>query len=99
MRRQAPEDGRLFSGSRDDAAGAGAVDPHQMGGVYKAARRVHGGAGEEMKLDQETIEWIERALTGVRHGEIRLIISEKHIVKILTEDHKEHSKKSVDKKI
>ena len=52
-----------------------------------------------MKLDQETIEWIERALAGVKHGEVRLIISEKHIVKILTEDHREHSKKCIDKKI
>jgi len=52
-----------------------------------------------MKLDQETIKWIEEALSGIKHGEVRLIISEKHIVKILTEDHKEHLKKVVDKKL
>jgi len=60
---------------------------------------MYDGAGEEMKLDQETIKWIEEALSGIKHGEVRLIISEKHIVKILTEDHKEHLKKVVDKKL
>ncbi|HUV09153.1 MAG TPA: transposase zinc-binding domain-containing protein [Spirochaetia bacterium] len=60
----------------------------------EAAGSRDGGAGEEMKLDQTIIQWIESALNGIKHGEVRLIISEKRIVKIITEDHREHSIKS-----
>ena len=41
-----------------------------------------------MKLDQETIEWIEEATAHIDYGEARLIISDKRIVKIITEYHK-----------
>ena len=58
---------------------------------------MHDTAGEEMKLDQETIEWIESAIGDIAHGEVRLIICDKQIVKIIAEDHK-MSIRTLDKK-
>ena len=41
-----------------------------------------------MKLSQIDIEWIESAMGDIAHGEVRLIICDKQIVKIIAEDHK-----------
>jgi len=41
-----------------------------------------------MKLDQATIKWIESAIGDIAHGEVRLILCDKQIVKIIAEDHK-----------
>lgn len=50
--------------------------------------------GVELKrqLTQEEIDWIDSVLENIAHGEIRLIICEKRIVKILTEVHKIYEK-------
>ena len=45
-----------------------------------------------MKLDQDTIKWIEKALGDMRHGEARLIICEGVVSKIMTEEHRLHEK-------
>ena len=49
-----------------------------------------------MKLDPETIAWIENAIGDKRHGEIRLILCEGTIGKIITEEHR-LLEKAVDK--
>ena len=41
-----------------------------------------------MKLDRETIAWIEKAIGDMRHGEVRLILCEGIIGKIITEEHR-----------
>ena len=45
-----------------------------------------------MKLDQETIEWIERAIEIAPHGKIILLTQDRRIVKIFTEGTKEIKK-------
>lgn len=51
-----------------------------------------------MKLDRSTIVWIETAIGKIRHGEVRLIICEGIVTKILTEDHRVQER-TVDEKI
>ena len=46
-----------------------------------------------MELNQAAIEWIRRAVEHIHYGEARLIISDKQIVKIITEDHKTHEQR------
>ena len=50
-----------------------------------------------MKLSQINIEWIESAIGNIAHGEVRLILCDKQIVKIIAEDHK-MSIRTIDKK-
>ena len=47
-----------------------------------------------MKLDPDTIAWIEEALGEIVHGEARLIVCDKQIVKIIIEQHKAIDKSS-----
>jgi hypothetical protein len=48
-----------------------------------------------LKLDAETIAWIESAIGEIIHGEVILIIHEKRIVKIITEDRRVHGCKAL----
>jgi len=48
-----------------------------------------------MKLDQATIEWIEKAIEAAPYGKIVLFIQDKRVMKIHTESRKEI--KSIDK--
>lgn len=49
-----------------------------------------------MKLDAQTIAWIEAVAAEMAHGEIRLIVCDKQVVKIITEDRRIHVPKSID---
>ena len=49
------------------------------------------------KLSQKDIEWIESAIRDIAYGEVRLILCDKQIVKIIAEDHK-MSTRTLDKK-
>ncbi len=49
-----------------------------------------------MKLDAETIAWIEAATGDIAHGEVIMIIHEKRIVKIITEDRRIHGCRALD---
>ena len=83
-----PENGRQIDDRRGNAASTCAIDSLTLGGISKAAGGIHNGVGDEMKLDQATIKWIESAIGDIAHGEVRLILCDKQIVKIIAEDHK-----------
>jgi len=40
-----------------------------------------------MKLDSETLKWIERAIGDMQHGEVILSICEKQIAKVVVVQH------------
>ena len=48
--------------------------------------------GEEMKLDQETIEWVESALNIVEYGEVIIVVHAGEIKGIDTKGKKRHNK-------
>jgi hypothetical protein len=50
-----------------------------------------------MKLDQQTITWIEAVAGEMAHGDITLVVCDKQVVKIITEDRRVHVRKSIDK--
>ena len=49
-----------------------------------------------MKLDLKTVAWIESAIGDMSYGHVHLVISDRQIVKVLTEEHRCVSK-AVDK--
>jgi len=49
-----------------------------------------------LKLDSETIAWIEAAIGDIAHGKVILVIHQKRIRKIITEDWREHACKTLD---
>lgn len=51
-----------------------------------------------MKLDQQTIIWIEEVTGNMAHGVIQLVVCDKQITKIITEDRRIHVRKTIDKK-
>ena len=50
-----------------------------------------------MSLDSQTMNWIESAISNIDNGVVRLIISEKRIAKIITEDHRNFKKTKIEK--
>lgn len=50
-----------------------------------------------MKLDQQTITWIEAVAGEMAHGDITLVVCDKQVVKIITEDRRVHVRKSIDR--
>jgi len=51
-----------------------------------------------MKLDSQTITWIDAIAGEMAHGNITLVICDKQVVKIITEDRRVHVRKALDRK-